>query len=391
MKTVLVISALGTEPNTAVRVAGLPLLQRLVSASKKAGIREVVVLCERPVPREVAECGAVFASSAQEVGDRPGSLYILLENGYLPDMEFLESIQETSPNDVPFTVAGSPEVLGLPGDTAVELLRVVWVERSFSEIRHAVERENPSPRTVSGTIYDVRDRRKLEKAERNLFRSLIKDTEGFMSRHFERRISLALSRRLVNTSITPNQMTLISLTVGLLGALLMVPDVLAVQVAGALLFLGHSILDGCDGEIARIKFQESRFGGLLDFWGDNVVHCAVFFCIGLSWSDRITSQVPLVLSASAVLGTIGSAGLVYWRTMRRKSGDGPLFTSVQTTAAPGRLGRVADALTRRDFIYLVVILALWGKLEWFLILSALGSPAFFLILSWLTLKDKDGA
>ncbi len=122
-----------------------------------------------------------------------------------------------------------------------------------------------------------------------------------------------------------------------------------------------------------------------------MVHCAVFFCIGLSWSDRITSQVPLVLSASAVLGTIGSAGLVYWRTMRRKSGDGPLFTSVQTTAAPGRLGRVADALTRRDFIYLVVILALWGKLEWFLILSALGSPAFFLILSWLTLKDKDGA
>ena len=391
MKTVLVISALGTEPNTAVRVAGLPLLQRLVSASKKAGIREVVVLCERPVPREVAKCGAVFASSAQEVGGRPGSLYILLENGYLPDMEFLERIQGTSPNDVPFTVAGSPEVLGLPGDTAVELLRVLWVERSFSEIRRAVERENPSPRTVSGTIYDVGDRRKLEKAERDLFRSLIKDTEGFMSRHFERRISLALSRRLVNTSITPNQMTLISLTVGLLGALLMVPDVLAVQVAGALLFLGHSILDGCDGEIARIKFQESRFGGLLDFWGDNVVHCAVFFCIGLSWSDRIASQVPLVLSASAVLGTIGSAGLVYWRTMRRKSGDGPLFTSVQTTTDPGRLGRVADALTRRDFIYLVVILALWGKLEWFLILSALGSPAFFLILSWLTLKDKDGA
>ena len=28
-------------------------------------------------------------------------------------------------------------------------------------------------------------------------------------------------------------------------------------------------LDGCDGELARLKFKESRWGGLLDFWGDN--------------------------------------------------------------------------------------------------------------------------
>ena len=39
-----------------------------------------------------------------------------------------------------------------------------------------------------------------------------------MSRHVERRISLALTRRLVGTRITPNAMTLVSLTIGLLGA-----------------------------------------------------------------------------------------------------------------------------------------------------------------------------
>ena len=38
----------------------------------------------------------------------------------------------------------------------------------------------------------------------------------------------------------------------------------------------HSILDGCDGELARLKFQESRWGGILDFWGDNVVHSVIF-------------------------------------------------------------------------------------------------------------------
>ena len=56
-----------------------------------------------------------------------------------------------------------------------------------------------------------------EAAESWLLQSLIKDTEGFMSRHVERRISLAITRRLVETSVTPNAMTLVSLAIGLLG------------------------------------------------------------------------------------------------------------------------------------------------------------------------------
>ena len=54
----------------------------------------------------------------------------------------------------------------------------------------------------------------LPRAEKHLLQSLIKDTEGFMSRHFDRKISLAVSRRLAGTSVSPNAMTLISLAVG---------------------------------------------------------------------------------------------------------------------------------------------------------------------------------
>ena len=67
-----------------------------------------------------------------------------------------------------------------------------------------------------------------------------------------------------------------SVLIGLAGAAFFVSPRPALQFTGALLFLLHSILDGCDGELARLKFQESRFGGVLDFWGDNVVHSAVF-------------------------------------------------------------------------------------------------------------------
>jgi hypothetical protein len=56
-------------------------------------------------------------------------------------------------------------------------------------------------------------------AETWLLRSLIKQREGFMSRHFERKISLAITRRLAFTRVTPDMMTVVSVGIGLLGAL----------------------------------------------------------------------------------------------------------------------------------------------------------------------------
>jgi hypothetical protein len=121
---------------------------------------------------------------------------------------------------------------------------------------------------------------------------LVKDSEGFMSRHLERKISLAVTRKLVETRITPNAMTLVSLGIGLVGASFFVLPPGPGHVVGSLLFWLHSVLDGCDGELARLKFAESRWGGLLDFWGDNVVHSAVFSAIAAgeksSWVERAT-------------------------------------------------------------------------------------------------------
>ena len=221
------------------------------------------------------------------------------------------------------------------------------------------------------------DRRR---AEQWLLDGLVKDTEGFMSRHFERKVSLAVSRVLSATRVTPNQMTLVSVAIGLAGAAFFLFDGAAPQTAGALLFLLHSILDGCDGELARLKLQESRFGGVLDFWGDNVVHSAVFSCMAIGWSRASGAAWPLALGALAVFGTLASAAFVYAKTMRAPK-DGPLFTSVSApSAADSAVARAADALSRRDFIYLVLALSLFGKADWFLALTAAGAPLYFLVL-----------
>jgi phosphatidylglycerophosphate synthase len=138
----------------------------------------------------------------------------------------------------------------------------------------------------------------------------------------------------------------------------------------------HSILDGCDGELARLKFQESRFGGVLDFWGDNVVHVAVFSAFALAWSSAIGQSWPLLLGALAVSGTVLCAVFIYIYAMRPRAGGGPLLTTVSPTRR-SRLAQVLDALARRDFIYFVMVLALFGKAYWFLAPVAAGTPGFF--------------
>ena len=234
------------------------------------------------------------------------------------------------------------------------------------------------------------------RVERWLLNGLIKETEGFMSRHVERKISLAVTRRLVDTRLTPNDMTLVSIGIGLIGALFFAVPGRRPHLLAAILFWLHSVLDGCDGELARLKFAESRRGGLLDFWGDNIVHSAVFSAIAVNLHAEKPGPRPFRLAASAVAGTLLSAALVYWTTMKKTNSNGPLFTSVLHPPALGEsnsdsIARIADQLARRDFIYLLVGLALLGKVKWFLQMAAVGAPLYFLVLTTLSLKNSFAA
>ena len=232
----------------------------------------------------------------------------------------------------------------------------------------------------------IETRADLAPARKRLLQDLVKDTEGFMSRHVERKISLAVSRFLAGTRITPNAMTLVSVGVGLAGSIFFLSTAAASQTVGGILFLLHSILDGCDGELARLKFQESRWGGVLDFWGDNVVHVAVFAAMAAGWSSAVGETWPLLLGVSAVAGTLASALFVYLRTMTGKK-DGPLYTSValhrETTVT-----RIADALSRRDFIYIILILSFFGKAHWFVAMAAVATPFYFLTLVGIAWSER---
>jgi hypothetical protein len=59
-----------------------------------------------------------------------------------------------------------------------------------------------------------------------------------------------------------------------------------------------------------------------------------------------------------------------------------LVSRRSAAAATASSARLAEAVANRDFIYLVVLLACFGRAHWFLVLVALGTPIFMLLVRW---------
>ena len=387
MSVLFCVPAIGQEQILKQKIAGLCLWERLYQHAKRAGMTPLFILgsdssLKKSVPDDA------YCTDYSKFSCRGFGIVVLCRADVLPEIECLKYIASMH---VPMGHLLEDKGLAVfsPSKDCLEFERA-FAPNGFHELLKfvATYMEKGPLRCNKGKIYHAGDPLSIKELEDHLFKGLIKDTEGFMSRHVERRISLFISKRLVNTSVTPNQVTVISTIIGLIGAFFISLGQGLPQIFGSILFLVHSIVDGCDGEIARIKFMESRLGGVMDFWGDNIVHAAVFWAIGLEWAMRSGALLPLYLGAMAVAGTFLSAAIVYFTTMRKKT-EGPLYTSVsesEQARRKSRLIKVADFLSRRDFIYLVVILAFLHHLDWFLVAASFGSIAFAGALLWIRFK-----
>ncbi|SMF01880.1 CDP-alcohol phosphatidyltransferase [Tistlia consotensis USBA 355] len=354
------------------RLLGLSLLRRLVLAARRAGLSDCLVVAPAESRERLSAllAGLPSVAFAEQLPATAGGPTILLPADVLGETSWLSSLARTP--------VGPDERRSADG--ALLLGRAV-APAAASEVAAKPLALEPRPLRL-GQPAD------LPGAERRLLQALRKQTDGFMARVFARPISIAVSRRLAPLGVTLNAMTLVSMLIGLAAAPFFLSAAPAWQVVGALLFVAHSVLDGCDGELARLTFHETRLGGLLDFASDNLVHVAVFACMALGWSAAAGSPWPLLAGLGAVAGTAGSAFSVYWLTLRRKAGSGPVYTSVSADGQPGRVTRLLDELSRRDFIYLVLAFAAFGKAQWFVALSGIGAPLFLLALLGAALGER---
>jgi phosphatidylglycerophosphate synthase len=375
-------------------ILGLGLVKRAALVARRAGFGEVLLVGGEAAATPEAVSVSDWADLAARLPPGRTAPLAIAPAAVLAEKDWLEKLVGNGAPQPIVWAAAADRIVMLAAAKAPDALRALD-ERGATDLR-AVE-------TALGALFGPAERLPAEihplvvegpgdrlEAERRLLRKLVKDTDGFMARHVERPISLQISRVLAPTAITPNQMSVISILVGVFAGPFFLSSRPSLQTAGALLFLAHSILDGCDGELARLKFQQSRLGGVLDFWGDNLVHVVIFACMAVGWSWAAGARWPLFLGAGAVVGTLGSAGVVYWRLMREKDGEESLFTSV--SAEPERpLARMLDAASRRDFIYLVALLAFAGRSDWFVLLAGIGAPIYCLLVVFLAARERRSA
>ncbi|MCL6621845.1 MAG: CDP-alcohol phosphatidyltransferase family protein [Syntrophobacterales bacterium] len=192
------------------------------------------------------------------------------------------------------------------------------------------------------------------------------ESDGLLARWVDRPLSRCLSPRLAARRVPPNAVTMVGSSIGLLGALLLAQTGYAAHLAGALLFLAAVVLDGVDGEVARLSLRESRFGHYLDIITDNLVHVAVFGGIAAGLHRQAPDARHLYALALLLVGFALCALAVYLVLGRHKEPSG-----TDSLAA-----RLVAALNSRDFAYLVLLLALADRLHWFLWGAAVGTYVF---------------
>jgi len=150
--------------------------------------------------------------------------------------------------------------------------------------------------------------------------SLVKPTSGFFERLFMRRMSKQITRLLTSTPITPNHVSVITLGLALWSAYLVsLPD-RSMLVAGGLLHIFMRVVDCVDGELARLRYQGSRFGQWLDSVGDGVGMAA--YVAGIAINAGRTQPEWFTIGMYGVAAWCIVQGQQYYVAIVQGEGDG---------------------------------------------------------------------
>ncbi len=351
-------------PKPALSLLGLSLAERTITSCMAAGIQRFLVVLGHSADqvqthyqgiatRRQCDVGFVTAqewklgngASALAAADQVGSdPFLLTMSDHLIAPSLIEKILRAGPQDGEISLAVDRDKAGVfdvEDVTKVALSdgRVVWIgktldewdaadtgvflctralfdalERAKGEGRHSLS-DGASQLAAAGKVaavdvtgedwIDVDTPEAWREARRRLLGNLTKGGEdGYVSTYLNRPISTRLSARLVATRITPNQITVISFLMSLVGAGFLAAGQYAFGLVGGLLVQLASIIDGCDGEIARLKHMSSARGAWLDTVLDRYADMAVGLAVTFGYACNHPGRIPWIVGLLAVFGFV---------------------------------------------------------------------------------------
>jgi 1L-myo-inositol 1-phosphate cytidylyltransferase / CDP-L-myo-inositol myo-inositolphosphotransferase len=177
-------------------------------------------------------------------------------------------------------------------------------EESLSDgIRVLCEKGKMAAREVTGCLWqDVDDLQSMAEARRRLWQRVAKPRDGVVSRLLNRKVSGALTRLIAPLPVRPNHVTAFNLLLAGCAAALMATGHL---LTGALAAQLYSIVDGVDGELARLKNQGSWFGAWLDNLTDRICDWMIITGAALSVATgQGSTPLAWILLAIALISNV---------------------------------------------------------------------------------------
>jgi phosphatidylglycerophosphate synthase len=226
----------------------------------------------------------------------------------------------------------------------------------------------------------------LPEAERKLDTWLMKPTDGLFARN-NRKVSIPISRQLIKLPLTPNMVSMLVLGVSFASGAFFARGGYWSTLLGAFLSVAASVLDGCDGEVARLKLQSTRFGCWLETVCDYLYYLFVFGGMALGLARSSGNGVYLTWGALLCFGAIMSF-LVVSFTRQRFCGSNPeKFLAVWQKKAENQssnpllfIGRHTEFIIRRCFFpYALFFFALVNLTKVAFVTTAIGANLAWII------------
>jgi CDP-L-myo-inositol myo-inositolphosphotransferase len=245
-------------------------------------------------------------------------------------------------------------------------------------LARALEELAPDPRGLERALAQVAERELVETfgvaelwqeleteadvtlARRKVLAGAVGFSDGVVARHLNRPISRRITERLLSRNVKPWQ---VSITVFLLSLAAGVGFAVGHAATGGCLAQLASVLDGVDGELALVRYQDSPFGGvydaLLDRVGDAVVIGGMTLYAWLAGAGDV----------AVALGFVAVAGSSLSMLVKEKYG-----TQFQRTYTDDREGLFRWLLLGRDGrLFLALVAGVTGQVVPVLAYLAIGT------------------
>jgi len=382
-------------------VGSLPIPLRSILVAQRADPYEILVIADqkqrvaqklvrtRRLPPSVrwidVEPGSSFQERMRRVANEVRSQRVVLVDGSATyHASVIQQISEWSSDSATLALTSDGLPVGIYALSTDELRSVAQycAARNLDRLLAWISASNQVvPVKVSDLLWQrVRSEKDRRIAERKLDRWLVKPTDGMYAR-LNRRISVPISRQLIKFPITANMVSIFTLAVGIVSAAFFALGGYWNTVLGAVLCLVASILDGCDGEVARLKLLESDFGCWLETVCDYVFY--FFLLIGMTIGQWRTSGSKSYLLWGGVLlfGALASFLAVGWQRRRLATGRPEQLLGIWQGHVEKRssnpllyAARHLEFIVRRCFFpYALVVFAFLGIMNVAFLLSVVGA------------------